>query len=364
MNVLQDLDMRPLRERISDLDIDNAATLEEASQRLYLAGLTDGLPVVPPTSARVEAMLSHCEMRPDLAVDAVLPPAFVAPTLRDVAVNAGMAGSEASYLPVIVSALRAMADPSFNLLGIQTTTGSATPLLIVSGPAAAQLNINAGSNCMGQGSRANATIGRAIRLILQNVALAIPGIGDMATQGQPGKYTWCLAENVRESPWLPLHVDEGFSETESTVAVVGASGIIEVMLGSGNPGELVSILTSAMAAVVGLRSRGMNSSGQILVLLPPECAQILSSNGWDRARLQQAIFNEAQVPLSGLEHDQAEYVLHRQEQLGFSPTEAVSVTHSPRDILIVVAGGTGIKANIVPTWGGGTRAVTRSIEPV
>ena len=124
----------------------------------------------------------------------MLAPARVPPTLWDIAANAVMAGCGPEYLPVVAAAVEAVADPDFNLTGIQATTGAATPLVIVAGPVVAQVGMNAGANSLGQGSRANATIGRALRLVLQNVGLAVPGVSDMATHGQPGKYTWCVAE--------------------------------------------------------------------------------------------------------------------------------------------------------------------------
>ena len=197
-------------------------------------------------------MLASCTLPPESELETIMP-SFVRPTLWDVATCAVMAGCEAGYLPVIAAALRAVADPSFNLLGVQTTTGAASPLIIVNGPVAEELGINAGTNVLGQGARANATIGRALRLVLQNVGLAIPGSGDMATHGQPGKYGWCIAENEAESPWSPIHVDRGFDAATSTVTTIGAVGSAEVVLSVSSPDELVTTLAHSMtlAAIVG-----------------------------------------------------------------------------------------------------------------
>lgn len=343
-------DLRPLRQRLDDLQIDRVATLEEAIDRLYQEGLTDGLPVIPPTDARIAAMLAPCRHDDRWLLDP-LPPAFAAPSLWEVAACLVMAGGNAAYLPVLVAALSAVADPSFNLLGIQTTTGSATPMMVVNGPIAPHLEINAGPNCLGQGWRANATLGRSLRLILQNVGAAVPGVGDMATQGQPGKYTWCLAENEGESPWTPFHVTRGIAAQTSAVTVFGAAGSIEVVLSSDDPDVLVDRLTQPLQCAGGVGHVTDGEVRQAVVLLPPESAQFLHSHGWGRNKL-------------------AHHIIRRLEQT--SPSSQIGAvaatqresTERHEDVLIVVAGGTGIKATIVPPWSGATRAVTRIIEPV
>src|SRR5215210_6331483 len=200
---------------------------DEAQDEIVATGVGDGLPVVIPTRERVERMLSAC---PDPAASiAVLPPGYEDVTWRDVAVNAVMAGCKPAYLPVVAAAVEAIAAPEFNLLGIATTTGSATMCIIVNGPVARQLGMNCGVNAFGPGNRANATIGRAVRLTLQNAGGARSGETDMATLGQPAKYAFCFAENEAESPWDPVHVDRGFNAGESIVTVVGISGTIEVV---------------------------------------------------------------------------------------------------------------------------------------
>src|SRR3954468_8145204 len=186
------------------------ALWDAAQHELLEAGLTDGLPVIPPTRERVDAALDAAHKNPADAI-VVLPPGYEEVTWRDVAVNAVMAGCAPSYLPVIAAAVEAIAAPEFNLLGIATTTGSATVCVIVNGPIVARIAMNAGVNAFGPGNRANATIGRAVRLTLQNAGGARPGETDMATLGQPGKYTFCFAENEAESPWDPLHVERGFA---------------------------------------------------------------------------------------------------------------------------------------------------------
>jgi hypothetical protein len=355
--------LRSFRERVLDAGITTSTSWEEANDRLYRAGLTDGLPIVPPTPERLEAMLaggSHAAS----GVLGTLMPSFVAATVWDVAVNAVMAGCEPGYLPIIEAAVEAVADPDFNLLGIQTTTGAATPALIVNGPVAAQLGINSGSNCLGQGSKANATIGRALRLILQNVGGGVPGVGDMATHGQPGKYTWCFAENELASPWAPLSVDRGFPEGTNTLSAAGVVGSIEVVLQGGSPVELCHLLAQSMVPAGNVGSGGTMGSGQALVLLPPESAQFFASHGWSREDLQAELFRDARCSCSHLPQGTMEQVRDQALERGRPFDGTVPVARSSQDIFIVVTGGVGIKATVLPTWGGGTELVTRRVHPL
>ena len=342
-------DIRPFQERMGDLAIDSFDSFEGANEALYHSGLGDGLPLVPPTSRRVVAMLAPSALPPEATLEVIMP-SFVAPTLRDVATCAVMAGCEAHYLPVIVAALRAVADPSFNLLGVQTTTGAAAPLIIVNGPIVESLAINAGSNVLGQGARANATIGRAFRLVLQNVGLAMPGSGDMATHGHAGKHSWCIAENETRSPWPPLHVERGFDVSTSTVTTVAAVGSSEVVLSVSSPEDLVTTLAHSMTSAGNCGAETLGS-GQALVLLPPESARKLSDADWTRAQLQQALLAEARLPSDWVPSGTVE-------------ADDLAVARSAEDILVVVTGGVGIKATFVPTWGGGSTAVTREITPI
>ncbi|MCH9018349.1 MAG: hypothetical protein IIB89_11395, partial [Chloroflexi bacterium] len=179
----------------------------EAVQRMYLErGWTDGLPVVPPTPERVETMLAAAGLPPG-DVLAELPPTWGAATVEKLAVNAVMAGCLPEYLPVLIAAVEAISDPVFNLYAIQATTHPCAPLMIINGPIRSALGLNSSSGAYGPGWRANATIGRALRLVLLNVGGAHPGVGDMSTQGAPSKFSYCVAENEEENPWQPLHVD-------------------------------------------------------------------------------------------------------------------------------------------------------------
>src|SRR5882762_3137562 len=195
-----------------------------AVNRLYQErGWTDGLPIVPPTDEAVRECLCWTD-RDSREVVAVLPPRQGEATVERIAINAVMAGARPEYLPVIITAAEALADPDFNLDSVQATTHPVAPLMIVNGPIARELEINAGYNAFGQGFRANMTIGRALRLLLMNVGGGLPGTGDRATQGSPAKMAYCIAENEAENPWEPLHVEHGFPADVSTVTTIGCEG--------------------------------------------------------------------------------------------------------------------------------------------
>jgi hypothetical protein len=190
----------------------------EAIETCYALGWTDGLPVVPPTVERVEAFIDYGRRAPD-EVLGTLPERRRAITVAKVAANAVMAGCKPEYLPVLLAATEAMLEPAFNLIGPSSSQGSAAVLTIVNGPLARELQINSRNNLFGPGYRANATIGRAIRLILMNACASIPGLFDRSILGESAKYSYCIAENETETHWLPLHVERGFDREQSTVTV-------------------------------------------------------------------------------------------------------------------------------------------------
>jgi hypothetical protein len=330
---------------------------DRAQDELSAADLTDGLPVVPPTRARVDAMLRAASVDAS-AVIAVLPPAYAEVTWRDVAINAVLAGCKPEYLRVIGAALSAMGEPEFNLLGIATTTGSATTCVIVNGPLVAELGFNCGSNAFGPGNRANASVGRAISLTLQNAAGAKPGVMDMATLGQPGKYTFCFAENEGESPWPPLHVERGFAADSSTVTVVGVSGTIEVVDSeSATTADLAQTFAQSMLIAGNIGSSGLLGGGEPLIVMPPEHAQVFAEAGGTKAQAKAAIYERALFPLQRL----TPAMRVRAEASRGARDGELRIARRPDDVMIVVAGGVGRKAAYVPTWSGGTKAVTREI---
>ena len=255
-------------EVIRDRDPD-AAVNELFSRR----GWTDGLPVVAPTIARVDAALAWSDRPRDDALGEMAPLGGVA-TIEKIAANSVMAGCRPEYFPVVLAAVEAMLDPSFNLRGVQTTDENVAPLLVVNGPVAPALGINAEWGALGPGWRANATIGRAVRLVLNNVGGGWPGAVSFAGLGQPARYTLCVAERAHDSPWPPLHVELGYRPEQSTVTMLRAESAINV---TGGLDELASVIGSAASLFA------MLHEGKVAVLLAPFVARKLAREGWSKA---------------------------------------------------------------------------------
>ncbi len=332
-----------------------AAFNDECERRNW----SDGLPLIPPTVGRVEAMLAATACRRDEVV-AYIAPGFGAATVERIAINAVMAGCRPHYLSVLLAAVEAVAEPSFNLQGIQATTNSAAPWIIVNGPLAATLGINGGLNCLGQGNRGNATLGRALRLVLQNIGGALPGQMDRATHGQPGKYTFCCAENEAANPWQPLHVERGFDAQESVVTVVGAAGTLNLNSHSKDPADL---LRAIALSLVYPTSNDYHFAGAPWVVLSPEHAEVLHSGGWSKESVKRGIWEQSKMEAGRFarkDYDRAKHT--REKELGgFSADTPVPISPTPAEIGILVAGGPGTHSVYVPTFGQ-TRAVSRKVK--
>ncbi len=343
----------------------NDAAWDKAQEELFASGMTDGLPVTPPTRERVEQMLEHCGFDGNEVV-ITLPPAFEAATWRDIAINAVMAGCLPAYLPVVGAAVEALAAPEFNLVGVATTTGSATPIVIVNGPIVAALGMNVEGNVLGPGNRANAAIGRAVSLALRNIGGAKPGELDMATLGQPAKYTCCFAENEAASPWPALHIERGFAKDASVVTIVGIGGSVEVVDSASNtPQDLAQTFAQSMliAGTAGGGGHGLLGGGEPLILMPPEIANTFERGGCTKAQAKAAIYERAVLPLDRLSPAVRKHLTElRVAAKDGDVNSPLRVAHNADDIMIVVTGGVGVKAAYMPTWGGTTKAVSRVIR--
>ena len=295
---------------------------EDLIEVCYEKGWTDGLPVVPPTPERVEGMLSGTDRDPDELIAAV-PPKWGRATVEKVAINAVMAGCKPAYLPLILTAVEAMTAEQFNLHGVQVTTSHVGPMLIVNGPIRKQLEINDGFNLFGQGYRANATIGRALRLICTNIGGALPGELDRAAFGHAGKYTCCIAEKEEASPWDAMHVNRGFEADDSTITVFAAAGPQTVNDHGSNTAEGILNTISENIAAPG------NSSGETLLVIGVEHAKTISEDGFSKTDIRR-------------------YIADTTDQ------------YSAEDLLVIVAGGpAGRWSIVVPGWGSpSSRAVT------
>lgn len=305
---------------------------DAAQAELLEAGFGDGLPVVVPTTDRLRAMLAGRD--PALSFGA-MPPLFGELTAEAVAYCCVLAGARAAEFSLILEAAIATLEPEFNLLGIQTTTGTPTAALLAHGPVADRLGMNAGTNCLGPGNRANACTGRALRLILTNIGGARPLIGDMATMGQPAKYGMGFAEGAH--PWAtPLHARRGLRRGDGAVTVIGLSGTLEVLPEAGaNTPE--AVLRPAAAAMLGARQASSGgrerAEGEQFLLLPPEVADVIAAGGWDLARAQRFLF------------------------------EAAPIARGPDWVHLIATGGAGVKMTCLVPWSGGTVSVTRRVAP-
>lgn len=323
-------------------------------------GWGDGLPVVPPTEARVRAMLAYCE-RPWNEPIARIAPRYGDATPLKLAANAVMAGCEPRYFPLFMLAIEAMCEEPFNLYAIQATTHLCAPLVIVNGAVARELEINAGHNAFGPGCRANATIGRGIRLALLNIGGAIPGSGDMSTFGAPSKYSYFVAENEAASPWPPLHVERGFPAGASTVTVVGAECPHNV-----NDHESLTaegILTT-IAGTMGIA--GANDvfyAAQPVVVMAPEHAKTVADGGYSKRDAMQFLQRHAHLPLGKFSTENIERRLRVtwRERYADAPMDApVFLVQNAEDIIIAVIGGAGKHSAYIPTFGA-TQSVTRAL---
>lgn len=345
---------------------DSPATLKapdgwEATNRLfYRRGWTDGLPIVEPTPERYAAMLEQTGFDPDDSLG-LLEPRLGDATVGKVAVNAIMAGCEAAHLPVIVAAVRAMTEPRLNLKALQTTTHPTAVLTLVNGPIAEELDINGTYNCMGQGAMANATIGRAIRLVLLNIGGASPGILDRATQGTPAKYSYCFSENAVASPWEPLHVERGFDAGQSTVTVCSAEGPHNVNEHFGRSAEEILLAVGGTMATPGVNNSYLR--GEIIVALGPEHAEIVARDGFSKDDIRTFLAERAIVPPWHI--SEAQGALYRERVpdrfIGDEGRDGMHIVTKPEEVVIVVAGGAGRHSAIIPSFGGTTKSVTAPI---
>ena len=327
----------------------------------YERGWTDGLPIVPPTEDRVRRMLAAMPWRQPHEIIATLPPAMGQATLCALAVNGVMAGCKPDYFPVVVAAVKAMADPLYGLSHRQTTTHAGAPLIVINGPIVRALKINYGSGLFGPGWRANATIGRAVRLALINVGGAIPGEVDRSQHGHPGKYTYCVAENEEANPWEPLHVERGFAADQNVVTVINAEAPHSVTENiQTHPDEILRTMASSMAT---LGVNNIYSQGHPVLMLGPEHARHIAAAGWTKRDVKLFLFEHARQPW-GLIKDRGkskgpsfpEWVDTRDDGA------MVPLVCQAADLIVIVGGGAGGKSMWVPTAGAQSLSVSRPVE--
>lgn len=340
---------------VENLRIEVPDSLEAVNDLLYEMGLTDGLPVVPPTAPRVRQALQYLGRDPEEVV-AKVAPRFGEASIQKIAINAVMAGCRPEYLPVIIAALQAMCEPAFNLHGSAASTGGSAPFIVVNGPIRRALGMNATHNVFANGNRANATIGRAIRLVIINVLGSIPGQLDRSTLGHPGKFTFCIAEDEEDSPWRPLAQERGVPEGMSAVTVMACESPHQVM--NEWTHDPPDILDTYVAAI---RANMLTYSiwpGNYALVFAKSQREIIAAAGWRKRDIREYIYERTRL----LRREwrtvgKANLVRESNENEGFT------ALRSPDDLLVIAAGGPagGFGALVPPWFGEKSLAVTKAM---
>ena len=314
--------------------------------------LTDGLPIVPPTEARVAAMTAYVERELGWKAGDVigtLAPKHGHATIEKIATNAVMAGCKPEYMPVIIACVKAVADPKFNLDAVQTSTHNTSPLPIVNGPVCKAIDLNCGYNHTGSRWRATSTIGRALQLCMINIG-GTPGSINIHTQGHIARFEHCIAENEDENPWQPLHVERGYTADTSVVTLIPAcpAAMIDDNGGSQTAKDLLRTLASSIAYV---GNRNTNGEGQPLLILCPQHARLLANGGYSKTEVKRFVWEFARIPFGSIPRGNLTSFSKKmlKQYADFEPAFGVPIADKPDDIVIVVMGGTGTHSLSVQT---------------
>ena len=323
----------------------------------HAKGWTDGLPIVPPTEERVSECLDAAGFAPGdiIGIEQVRQRPIIA---EKAAINAVLAGCLPAYMPVVVAVLGAMCDAQYNLHGTSASTGGAAPFIVVNGPVRTLIGMNATHNVLGNGNRANATIGRAIRLVLINVLGVIPGEMDRSTLGHPGKFTFCIAEDEEDSPWTPLAQEREIPEGQSAVTVMAAGAPRQIMNEwTADPEQILETFAAEM------RHNMLTYSvwaGNYVLVIPKQLRDLLVAAGWQKRDIREYIFRSARV----IRSDWAKIGKANIVDRSGGPMQEFTALKEPTDLLIVAAGGpAGGFGAVIPPWlGSKARAVTKPID--
>lgn len=335
----------------------SAQDIGDALELCYANGWTDGLPVIPPTADKVEAMLAAAKLDPQHQL-AFIENRQVKVTAEKVAINAVMAGCKPEYMPVVATAIEALADPKYGYHGPATSTGGSAVFMLVNGPIAKKLDMNSGDNLFGPGWRANATIGRAVRLVMRNVIGTLPGELDRSSMGHGGKYSYCIAENETDSsPWPPFHTTRGFSKDQNAVTVFAALAPHQISNQlSATPDGILETMCGNMRI-----SAGSNRKPQYALVFPGEHQLTIKKAGWTREQVQNFCFEHSKVSMAELKR------LHMApgDMAAGDDKNMIDLVETPQDFLVIAAGGiAGVQSSYIPGWGGknGSQSVTREIK--
>ncbi len=345
--------------RASRIELDEAIDAFE-----YCLEFGDPLPVVPPTVERVDRMLAAVSLAPDEVIS-LIPPNYGAATVEKVAANAVMAGCKPEMMRVLIPLVRAVCDERFNIHGVQATTHFAAPLVIVNGPIRAELGFACRSNVFSNVARANSTLGRALQLVLTNLGGARPGEIDMSTLGNPGKFSYCIAENEEENPWEPLHVEMGFKRDQSTVTLFAGEpphGVSEHMAREGK--QILKTISRALATVWSYRvCAGIDA----MVVLCPEHVKTLERDGFVKQAVRQFLFENTGIPIRDYKQGVGEgpplAKLYTEKTIDGEP--CYLKFQDPSAIKLVVAGGTAGKFSaVIGSWAAGARGSQMVTYPI
>ena len=336
----------------------------DVQEEFFSRGWTDGLPIVPPTPARVSAMLEVIAAEDPELLIGYLAVRGRGVSLEQAATNAVMAGCRPEYFPVVVAALEAMFDADFNLHTVLTSTGGAALCLVVSGPMALEIGMNSRHGALGPGNRANATIGRAVRLVATNVLGARPGESDASSFGHPGKYTLCLAEDPPPKPWRPLHAGLGYAPGDTTVTVLPTEAPHQIAQQLTRSAE--ALLRTVASAIRSPATFSTGKAGQGLVILGPEHARFCVEQGWTQEAVREFLYRESRVtPEELLRNGVHSASGSAFEEIPDAEGRIRSVA-SPADVYLLTAGGEGAGWSVwIPNWAPASvaRAVTRRVRP-
>lgn len=328
---------------------------EDAIEACFERGWSDGLPVVPPTQARVLAMLEGTTRAAD-EVLGLMPSNLDTCTVEKVAINAVMAGCRPEYMPVVLAAVEAVLDEDYCLHGTLATTRFVGPVVIVNGPIAKRIGMNGKGNALGQGNRANATIGRAVQLAVRNIGGGKPQGVDRATLGNPGKLSYCFCEDEEGSAWEPLTVDRGLAAGANAVTVFagfGLQGVIDDL--ARTPEELVETMASCLRAVDNVKKF---PGPDCLLVVCPEHERTYMEGGWDKARVHKELMARMAVPADGVLRGVGGMAEGVKPQLAGKTVSKLL----PDGLMIVRAGGgAGKFSGIIAGWTPGTPESSRPV---
>jgi hypothetical protein len=332
-----------------DVEIFVDPDVEKVSLDFYQKKYTDGLPIVPPTRERVHKFYKYSAYEPQDAVT-LLPPRQGKATIEKIAINGVMAGCLPLFMPILERAIIGMSQPQFNLAGVNATTHPVAICALVNGPIAQELEMNVGAGCLGPGNLTNATIGRAIRLCLINIAGAMPGIGDHATMGSPAKYSYCFGENEEESPWEPLHVERGLPAGSSAVTVLGMDAPHNV--NDHRSKKAVDVLDTIVHTISTAGCNNSHVPGELMVIMSPEHAETVAGEGWAKEDVKNYIHENATAPVDLGDRG------GRRLDKKWVKNNMVSLTRSTDDVILIVAGGPGRHTMVAHGFGSSCESVT------